>query len=149
MSFPPRRVVTGHDPEGRPIVASDSIAENVTTLREGHRSYVMWATDRVPADNSGPDDAALGPMPRSIESGTIFRITEYAPGVVSSPHQTDSVDYAVVISGAIEMRVDGESVRLGAGDVLVQRGTAHDWVNNGTEPCVIAFCLVGAQPRSD
>jgi hypothetical protein len=37
-------------------------------------------------------------------------------------------------------------VRLKAGDVLVQRGTIHNWVNNGTVPCVIAFVLVTAKP---
>ena len=45
------------------------------------------------------------------------------------------------------MRLDGEAmVHLKAGDVLVQRGTIHDWVNEGTEPCVIAFILIDASP---
>jgi len=51
-----------------------------------------------------------------------------------------------VISGEIDMVLDGETVRLKAGDVLVQRGTIHNWVNNGTVPCVIAFVLVTAKP---
>ena len=44
--------------------------------------------------------------------------------------------------------LDAQTVRLRAGDVVVQRGTRHDWRNSGTEPCVIAFCLVGATRRS-
>ena len=34
---------------------------------------------------------------------------------------------------------------LKAGDLLVQRGTIHNWVNKGTAPCVIAFVMVGAK----
>ena len=60
-----------------------------------------------------------------------------------------SIDYAVVISGAIDMELDdGVIVRLKAGDVLVQRGTMHNWVNHGTEDCVIAFVLISAKPVS-
>jgi quercetin dioxygenase-like cupin family protein len=44
------------------------------------------------------------------------------------------------------MELDGTSVHLKAGDVLVQRGTIHNWVNKGSAPCVIAFVLVAAKP---
>ena len=66
--------------------------------------------------------------------------------MASAPHRTDSVDFAVVLSGEIDLVLDGREVRLRAGDTLIQRGTAHDWVNRGERPCVIAFCLVGARP---
>ena len=53
----------------------------------------------------------------------------------------------MVISGAIEMELDDKVVvKLKAGDVLVQRGTIHNWVNRGTEACVIAFVLISAKP---
>jgi hypothetical protein len=35
-------------------------------------------------------------------------------------------------------------VHLAAGDVLVQQGTNHAWVNRGTRPCRIAFVLIDA-----
>ena len=77
----------------------------------------------------------------------MFRIVHYAPGVTPRNHRTDSIDYAVVISGSIEMELDdGVVAKLNAGDVLVQRGTIHNWVNKGTEPCVIAFVLISAKP---
>ncbi|MEK9678800.1 MAG: cupin domain-containing protein [Rhodospirillaceae bacterium] len=60
-------------------------------------------------------------------------------------HRTDSIDYAVVISGEIDMEMDDTVVHLSAGDVLVQRGTIHNWFNNGTKPCVIAFVLISAE----
>jgi mannose-6-phosphate isomerase-like protein (cupin superfamily) len=50
------------------------------------------------------------------------------------------------MSGEIDMVLDGTTVHLKAGDVLVQRGTIHNWVNNGKVPCVIAFSLIGAKP---
>ena len=76
----------------------------------------------------------------------MFRVVSYGPGVAPRNHRTDSIDYAVVISGEIDMDLDGEVVHLKAGDVLVQRGTVHNWVNNGSEPCVIAFALISAKP---
>jgi quercetin dioxygenase-like cupin family protein len=79
-------------------------------------------------------------------NGTVFRIVEYRPGVAPRHHRTESIDYAVVLAGQIDMELEGETVHLRAGDVLVQRGTVHNWVNRGAEPCVIAFVLVAAKP---
>ena len=47
---------------------------------------------------------------------------------------------------ARRLTVDGSTTHLKAGDVVVQRGTVHNWVNRGTEPCVIAFVLIAAKP---
>jgi quercetin dioxygenase-like cupin family protein len=76
----------------------------------------------------------------------VFRVVQFNPGVTPRNHRTDSIDYAVVISGEIDMDLDGTEVHLKAGDVLVQRGTIHNWINRGTEPCVIAFALIHAKP---
>jgi len=74
-------------------------------------------------------------------------VLRFGPGVTPRNHRTDSLDYGVVMSGEIDMELDdGVNVRLKAGDVLVQRGTIHNWINNGTEPCVIAFILIAAKP---
>jgi len=59
-------------------------------------------------------------------------------------HRTDSVDYAVVLSGEIYMLMDEEDCLLKAGDTVIQQGTNHAWSNRGTEPCLIAFVLVDA-----
>ena len=81
----------------------------------------------------------------TIPDGTVFRVVSFGPGVAPRNHRTNSIDYAVVMSGEIDMELDIGSVHLKAGDVLVQRGTIHNWVNNGKEPCVIAFTLVSAK----
>ena len=80
------------------------------------------------------------------ENGTVFRILELQSGNSPRNHRTDSLDYAVIMSGEIDMELDGSTTHLKAGDVVVQRGTVHNWVNRGTEPCVIAFVLIAAKP---
>ena len=124
MTLHIRRVVTDHDPQGRAIVVLDEPCANVISRRPGHQSCVAW---------TGAD-------------GTIFRIVEYQPGVAPRKHRTETIDYAVVISGEIDMQLDEAVVHLRAGDVLVQQATLHDWINRGTEPCRIAFVLVPAKP---
>jgi quercetin dioxygenase-like cupin family protein len=146
MTIQVRRVVTGHDANGRAIVLFDGEQENVVSRRPGQAACVFWTTEGVPADNNGNTDAGLREVGTCIPGGTVFRVVEYQPGVTPRRHRTDSIDYAVVIRGEISMELDGTEVTLRQGDVLVQRGTVHNWVNRGTEPCLIAFVLVGAHP---
>ena len=146
MSLQIRRVVTGHDANGRAVVKIDEMAKNVISNRPGASSCVIWSTDKFPIDNDADVDPSARPIGTTIENGTVFRIVRYEPGVTPRNHRTDSIDYAVVISGEIDMDLDGEVVHLKAGDVLVQRGTIHNWINRGKEPCTIAFVLVNARP---
>jgi quercetin dioxygenase-like cupin family protein len=147
MTIQVRRVVTGHNAQGRAIVTIDEIAKNIVSRREGHSSAVIWSNADTPADNSEAGDQGLRDVADSAQSGSIFRVIEYAPGVTSRMHRTVTVDYAVVMSGEIEMGLDdGAKVHLKAGDVLVQRGTIHDWINRGDVPCVMAFVLTAAKP---
>jgi quercetin dioxygenase-like cupin family protein len=146
MSLQIRRIVTGHDQNGRAVVKIDEPCRNVISARKGAQSCVVWTTDTSPAINTGDEDGSKREVGTTHAGGTVFRIVRYEPGVAPRVHRTDSIDYAVVISGTIDMELDGNSVTLKAGDVLVQRGTIHNWVNRGTEACVIAFVLVDAKP---
>ncbi len=141
-----RRIVTGHDADGRAIVQIDEIAKNLVSARPGATAGVVWTTEGFPVDNNGDADEGLRKTGTTLANGTVFRILELAPGNSPRNHRTDSIDYAVVMSGEIDMELDGTTVHLKAGDVLVQRGTIHNWVNRGTEPCVIAFVLIAANP---
>jgi mannose-6-phosphate isomerase-like protein (cupin superfamily) len=141
-----RRVVTGHDAHGRAVVAIDEICGNRVSRRPQHESYQIWSTGSFPADNSDDVDGASRKVTTTDPNGTVFRVIEYGPGVAPRNHRTESIDYAVVLSGEIDMEIDGAEVHLRQGDVLVQRGTVHNWVNRGTVPCVIAFVLVAARP---
>jgi quercetin dioxygenase-like cupin family protein len=146
MALQIRRVVTGHDASGRAVVKIDEVAKNLVSSRPGATTCVVWTTESFPVDNTGEEDAGLRKTGTTLDNGTVFRILELAPGVTPRNHRTDSIDYAVVMSGEVDMELDDTKVHLQAGDVLVQRGTIHNWVNRGTEPCVIAFVLIAANP---
>ena len=146
MSLTIRRVVTGHDDDGKAIVLIDEICKNVRSGRERHHSCVVWSTGSFPTENSGNEDGARRQIGSTDPKGTVFRIVRYEPGVAPRNHRTQSIDYAVVISGEIDMELGGAVVHLRQGDVLVQRGTVHNWSNNGATPCVIAFALIAAEP---
>jgi len=146
MALQVRRVVTGHDTSGRAVVKIDEIAQNIASSRPGASACVVWTTENFPVDNTGAEDAGLRKTGTTLDNGTVFRVLELAPGVSPRNHRTDSIDYAVVMSGEVDMELDDTTVHLKAGDVLVQRGTIHNWVNRGTRPCVIAFVLIAAKP---
>jgi len=142
-----RRVVTGHNAAGNAIVDFDEITTNVVSGRPGAQMSVIWTTEGFPVNNEGNDDASRRQTGTTLDNGTVFRVVSFGPGVTPRNHRTDSIDYAVVVSGEIDMELDdGVIVKLKAGDALVQRGTIHNWVNRGTEPCLVAFILIWAKP---
>jgi quercetin dioxygenase-like cupin family protein len=146
MTLTVRRVVTGHDENGRAIVSIDEISKNIVQTRPGAHAAVIWTTEGFPVDNDGSADASGRKVGTTLDNGTVFRVVSFGPGVTPRNHRTDSIDYATVLSSEIDMELDGTSVHLKAGDLLVQRGTIHNWVNKGTAPCVIAFVQLAAKP---
>jgi quercetin dioxygenase-like cupin family protein len=145
-----RRVVTGHDEHGKAIVLIDGEAMNRRQSASGNSSTTMWCSDAMPADialGTAIEDMGarvLGTPPPP--NGTRFTVNEIVPGSAAVMHRTESLDYAIVIAGEIDMDLDEGSVHLRAGDVVIQRGTNHAWANRGTAPAVIAFVLIDAQP---
>lgn len=169
-----RRVVTGHDEHGKAVVISDTTATQYLerTSRPGVRLTNFWIERGSPAEYDGPTETCTGdiilhPPPM----GSTFRCVEFLPedpdalktldgkaafgemgasaNVVEGGrhpfmHRTDSLDYAIVLTGEIWMMMDEEAddLLLKAGDVLIQRGNNHAWSNRSTEPCVIAFVLI-------
>src|SRR2546422_11124664 len=145
MALRVRRVVTGHDPTGRAIVKIDEVSSNVFTGRPGATACNVWTTEGFPVNNDGQADEGLRKAGTTLKSGTIFRIIEFAPGLAARNHRTDSIDYIVIISGEIDMELDGSLVHLKAGDVMLPRGTIHNWLNTGTAPCVPVVILITAK----
>ena len=166
-----RRVVTGHSPDGKAVVVSDSKVD--AAVPEGS-IHLIWGADETPAF---PDDGA--PLPYSTffppsggfrfgtmtippassitHAGSRFvetmiefekdfpdfaeRMQKDNPGM----HQSDTIDCLYIISGEVWMELDdGKEVHLKAGDTVVQNGTTHAWRNKGTEPCKFIGCLIGA-----
>ena len=143
-----RRVVTGHDESGKAIVKIDEVCSHYREGRPGAMVCNVWTTDTAPADNSGQaDNGQREGKFTMIENGTVFRIIEFRPGVQQRIHRTDTIDYIVVMSGEIDMELEaGEEVHLKTGDVMVQRGTVHNWINRGAQSCVLVVMLVHAKP---
>ena len=145
---PPNRIVTGHDEGGKAILLYNGPAQDSQMRFNGPRTTLFWGTDSLPATNAGDEDIALradevAPPP----NGSWFRIVDYPPGFPGRRHKTDTIDYAICMSGEINMELDdGIMVHVKAGDVLVQRGTVHSWINKGDETCRIAFILIDAEP---
>ncbi len=171
-----RRVVTGHNAAGKSIFIMDGPAPTVFDRGPGRTCVTeLWETRTSPADNTGNAEVTdhpnhLPPPPR----GSVFRIVEYPPdrlrvATLRGPgeshdtaregyvrdlantrhpgfHKTDTVDYAIVLSGEIYALMDEGEVLLRAGDVLVQRGTSHAWSNRTDQPVQIAFVLIDAKP---
>ena len=145
MTLKLRRVVTGHDANGKAIVLIDEMSRT-GSARPGVTTSVVWSSENFPISNDGDSDESRREVGTWHPNGTVFRVIEFAPGNGGRNHRTDSLDYAVILSGEIDMDLDGDEVHLKAGDVIVQRGTIHNWINRGKEPCVIAFVLIDAKP---
>jgi mannose-6-phosphate isomerase-like protein (cupin superfamily) len=145
MTVTVRRVVTGHDASGKAIVLYDEVSDNIVSGRPGQSAAVLWQTSEFPSDNNKDGDVAKIAVKTVNPKGTVFRVVEYQPGVAGRVHRTDSIDYGVVLAGEMMMQLDDTEVHLRAGDCIVQRGTIHNWVNRGGEPCVIAYVLVAAE----
>jgi quercetin dioxygenase-like cupin family protein len=149
-SQPIRRVITGHDGKNVAKVILEGPATNTKRPREGVASTLMWCSDAMPADISLGENAEdmgariLGTAPPA--NGSRFIVMEFAPGIESEMHRTETIDYIVMLSGEIEMDMDDSTVKLRAGDIMVQRGTNHAWVNRGKEPARLAIVLLDAKP---
>jgi len=166
-----RRVVTTVDQDGKAVVLFDGAnPHKVVRPNRSVTSRLVWVTDQTPADISGTADRAatnIGIAPP--HNGSVFRIIDipptppeietleqdylhkqigdHAPEKGLPPrhplmHRTLTIDYAIIMQGEIDMLLDDSEVHLKAGDVLIQQGTNHAWVNRGTEPCRIAFILI-------
>jgi mannose-6-phosphate isomerase-like protein (cupin superfamily) len=164
-----RRIVTGHDAEGKAVVLYDAALQPKQRAPGANGMTLLWVTSEFPVDVAGSADRTQGhatvPPPTN---GTVFRIVDFAPapanaapvdhhqilvsmgidpatqgyGRHANTHRTRTVDYAIVLDGEIDMLLDDSEIHVKAGDVLVQQATNHAWVNNGTKPCRIAFILI-------
>jgi quercetin dioxygenase-like cupin family protein len=149
--FPPiRRVVTGHDKNNVAKVIMDGPATNARGGKAGSTSTLIWSTDKTPCEmpiGENVEDCGarkLGTAPP--ENGSRFTVITFPPGNPGRMHRTETVDYVIVMMGELDMDMDDSTVKLKAGDVLVQRGTNHAWVNRGKEVARAAFVLLDAEP---
>ncbi len=168
-----RRVVTGIDANNKAIALFDSRL-TLNPGKSGNPAANLWITDSLPPGFSFKDDNAAKPISLSPpDNGTVIRVVDFPPldpaaeakmdrdfmmkvvgdhaparGLpVKHPlmHRTRTVDYAVIMSGEIDMMLDDTVVHVKAGDVVIQQATNHAWINRGTQPCRILFALVDSR----
>jgi mannose-6-phosphate isomerase-like protein (cupin superfamily) len=169
-----RRVVTGVTADGKSVFVEDGPPPRAVTFAEnpGNEFFMLWGTDDTPSVPTGGEDPT--PTMESFMPGRLgsrFLINRWPPhtevrdrkaridemhkrmpGIAESTeaedfdmHTTDSIDYGVVLSGEMWLELDdGEEVHLTTGDCIIQNGTRHAWRNRSSEPCVMAFVMVGA-----
>ena len=170
-----RRVVTGHDANGKSMFLMDGQAPNIKEMASmpGLALTDLWETPAAPASNSGIKDAAARPVKlEPPQAGSILRIVEFPPDKLwranadalasfksigaghakdtsnSDPmmHTTATVDYIIVLKCEIYAIMENGETLLKAGDILIQRGTNHSWSVRGDEPCIVAAILISAKP---
>ncbi|MFZ0423052.1 MAG: cupin domain-containing protein [Xanthobacteraceae bacterium] len=166
------RVVTTLDANNKSTTLADSqVTLNVSP--SGNGSANLWVTNSSPPGFSFTEDTGKPTGLNPPDNGTVLRVVEFPPlkpgeeaklppdlmmklvgdhaptrGVpVSHPlmHRTRTVDYAIIMSGEIDMMLDDKTLHLKPGDVVVQQATNHAWLNHGAEPCRVIFVLMDSK----
>lgn len=141
-----RRVVTGHDADGRARFVSDAAFEPRDVPSGDAAMCLVWTAPDLPVDNNDPVDGRDRDAGTTLRGGSVIRIVDMYPGQQSPMHRTSSLDYGIVLSGQLELELDdGVKTLLHPGDIVVQRGTMHLWRNpSAAETCRIVFVLTEA-----
>ena len=170
-----RRIITGHDENGRSIISIDgpparSIGEDVGGLFE------IWNTDGNDIISSDSSDRAdediilsppkggtkfryfqINPMPEGVSNEIMQEIAADAFEKIGASHhridtskhpamhKTETIDYIILLKGDVTLILDEEEVDLKPFDVVVQRGTNQAWTNNGNEPALLIAILVDSE----
>jgi quercetin dioxygenase-like cupin family protein len=144
---PPRVVRTGHSEDGKAVFAGDDLVSPVFPLGPRKNGFsVLDSRPSVPVDNTQAAERPENGVPRCAPGGVTFVISHIQPNFSSPMHRSLSMDYAVVLTGEIVLRLDsGEEKTLQAGECVVQHGTNHEWVNRTNEPVRLLFVMVGAE----
>jgi quercetin dioxygenase-like cupin family protein len=140
-----RRIVTGHDAQGRSLVAADSLIDSHPGKMDAAIAIAdLWLNTLPPSlDGADPAQADFPVLPSN--GGAVFRILELMPGTPPHMHKTGTIDYIVVLAGTLSMLLDdGTELAMKPHDVMIQRATVHGWANRGTEPCRFATVVIDA-----
>jgi uncharacterized cupin superfamily protein len=154
-----RRVITGVDAAGDATVLSDGAVTQLRTRTDvpGWAIATIWQDENLPrvpirSAATGQDDEVPDQRQLSIGGARVLMWQlppETAGANPAGMHQTDTIDFVVVISGQVTLTLgDGKETVLRAGDTLVQGGNLHHWRNLTTQPCVMVVFMVGAHRSS-
>ena len=170
-----RRIVTGHNEEGKSVITIDgpparSIGEDVGGLFE---LWNTDGQDIISSDviDRADEEIILSP-PRGGTKFRYFQINPIPEGIPENVmqdmaadafekigaghhrndtskhpamHKTETIDYIILLKGDVTLILDEEEIDMKPFDVVVQRGTNHAWVNNGTEPALLIAVLIDSK----
>jgi len=170
-----RRIVTGHNEEGKSVITIDgpparSIGEDVGGLFElwntdGQDIISSDVIDRADEEIilSPPRGGTkfryfqINPIPEGIPENVMQDMAadafekigagQYRIDTSKHPamHKTETIDYIILLKGDVTLILDEEEIDIKPFDVVVQRGTNHAWVNNGTEPALLIAVLIDSK----
>ena len=169
LTGPVRRIVTGHNASNKAIIVADGPTERIfdDLGEDGLVFQEIWNTTETPAlidrDRREADEPGLVLAPP--RNGVRIRVLDIPPeaegadmeavfeniGAVDAKvdsdrhrsfHRTETIDFGIVLSGEIVLMVDEDETTVRQGEIVVQRGTNHGWVNRTEQACRIAFILI-------
>ena len=146
----PKRIITGHDEATGKATIQLVDQGHWQSIAGGTSKYnVFWKSQTMPVDIA--HDESLEPEivtgSLTLPNGTVLRIVDRAPHTEGPMHRTQSMDYGIMVQGTTELLVDsGERIEMQSGDVCIQRGTMHQWINNTDHWNRMIFVLMDALP---
>lgn len=167
-----RRIITGHNAEGKSVITIDGPPARSLSENEGGL-YELWNTDGNEINTLDDIDRAdsevllsppvggtkfryfqINPTPEGVPADLIEAATAAAFEKMGAAHhrvdttrhpamhKTKTIDYIILLRGDVTLLLDEEEVDLKPFDVVVQRGTNHAWVNNGSETALFIAVLI-------
>ena len=167
-----RRIITGHNESGKSVVSIEgpparSLGEDAGGLYEiwntdGGGFDTKSLEDRADTDvvlspSKGGTKIRyfqINPIPEGVPPEVIEASTAAAFEKMGATHhrvdtsrnaamhETDTIDYIILLKGDVTLVLDEEEIKVNPHDIVVQRGTNHAWVNNGTEPALLIAVLI-------
>ena len=134
---------------GDAIVLADDEGGRTVELN-GSRIVRLWETSDMPVSLDVDEDfgAGAGNAYREGFVGTSFYVAEIPPGSDLSNiplHKQDSLDYIAVLEGEIVLVLPREEVPMTRGDLLVQAGNMHSWINRSEYTCRLLVVVLTGQ----
>jgi quercetin dioxygenase-like cupin family protein len=143
-----RLITTANTPTGQAVFTSDqTIADFYPFGPQASGFARLHSRLSVPVNNaSEPPASVANQIPKCPPQGLVFCVSDFPPGGSSPMHRTLTLDYGIVMEGEIVLRLEnGEEKTAKRGDVVVQRGVNHQWINRGSEVCRMMCVMVAAQ----